>query len=72
MNVFYFFEVGSSGPVSLYITTKKRALKQINTLKPFDMESLNASREKYFVSEAKNNCEQEINLTSEYLTEYLI
>ena len=29
------------------------------------MESLNASREKYFVSEAKNNCEQEINLTSE-------
>ena len=29
------------------------------------MESLNACREKYFVSEAKHNCEQEINSTSE-------
>ena len=43
--------------------SKKGLLKQINTLKPFDMEPRKAIRKKHFVLEEQNNCEEEINLT---------
>ena len=41
---------------------KEEIIKQINTLKPFDMEPCKAIPKKNFVSEEENNCEKEINL----------
>ena len=42
---------------------EEEVTKQINTLKPFDMEPRKAIPKKHFVSEKENNCEEEINLT---------
>ena len=41
--------------------SKKGLLKQINTLKPFDMEPRKAIL--HFILEEENNCKEEINLT---------
>ena len=41
---------------------EEEVTKQINMLKPFDMEPRNAIPQKHFVSEKENNCEEEINL----------
>ena len=38
-------------------------IKQINTLKPFDMEPRKAIPKKHFVSEEEDHCEEEINVT---------
>ena len=52
-------------PVTLQI--KEEIIKQINTLKPFDMEPRKAlPKKKKFASEEENNCEEEINLTPQY------
>ena len=40
---------------------EKEIIKQINTLKSFDMEPCKAIPKKHFVSEEENNCEEEIN-----------
>ena len=37
--------------------------KQINTLKPFNMEPCQAIPREHFLSEEENNCEEETNLT---------
>ena len=42
---------------------EEEIIKQINTLKPFGMESHTAIPKKHFLSEEENNCEEEINLT---------
>ena len=44
---------------------EEEIIKEITTLKPFDMESCKAIIKKHFVSEAESNCEQEINLTQQ-------
>ena len=41
---------------------EEEVTKQINTLKPFNMEPRKAISEKHFVSDKGNNCEEEINL----------
>ena len=41
---------------------EEEIIKQINTLKPFDVEPCKAIPKKHFVSEEENNCEKEINL----------
>ena len=41
---------------------KEEIIKQINTLKPFDMKPRKAISKKPFVSEEQNSCEEEINL----------
>ena len=42
---------------------KEEIIKQINTLKPFDMEPRRAIPKKLVASEEENNWEEEINLT---------
>ena len=42
---------------------EEEIIKQLNTLKPFDMEPRKAILKKPFASEEENNCEEEINLT---------
>ena len=42
---------------------KEEIIKQINTMKPFEIEPYKAIPKKHFVSEKENNCEEEINLT---------
>ena len=42
---------------------KEVIIKQINTLKPFDMEPGKAIPKKHFVLEEESNCEEEMNLT---------
>ena len=44
---------------------EEEIIKEMTTLKPFDMESRKAITKKHFVSEAESNCEQEINLTQQ-------
>ena len=39
---------------------EEEIIKEITTLKPFDMESRKAITKKNFVSEAESNCEQEL------------
>ena len=41
---------------------EEEVAKQINTLKPFDMEPRMVIPQKHFVSEKQNKCEEEINL----------
>ena len=43
--------------------TEKEIIKQINMLKPFNMEPCKAVPKKLFVSEEESNCEGEISLT---------
>ena len=38
---------------------EEEIIKQINALKPLDMEPRKAVAKKYFVSEEENNCEEE-------------
>ena len=42
---------------------EQEIIKQINTLKPFNIEPRKAIPNKSFVSEEENNCEEKINLT---------
>ena len=42
---------------------EEEIIKQINTLKPFNVEPQKAITKKPFASEEENNCEEEINLT---------
>ena len=42
---------------------EEEIVKQINTLKPFNVEPHKAITKKSFASEEENNCEEEINLT---------
>ena len=42
---------------------EQQIIKQINTLKPFNIEPRKAIPNKSFVSEEENNCEEKINLT---------
>ena len=42
---------------------EEEIIKQINTLKPLDMEPCKVIPKKPFVLEEENNCEEEINLT---------
>ena len=42
---------------------EEEIVKQINTLKPFNVEPHKAITKKPFASEEENNCEEEINLT---------
>ena len=42
---------------------KEEIIKQINMLKPFDMELLNTIPKQHFVSKEENKYEKEINLT---------
>ena len=44
---------------------EQEIIKQINTLKPFDMEPRKAIPKKSFVTEEENNCEEEIDLTTQ-------
>ena len=46
---------------------KEEIIKQINTLKPFDMEPRNATKW-HFVLEEEYNCEEEINLAPQDTT----
>ena len=41
---------------------EEEVTKQINKLKPFNMDPRKAISEKHFVSDKGNNCEEEINL----------
>ena len=42
---------------------EEEIIKQMNTLKPFNVEPQKAITKKPFASEEENNCEEEINLT---------
>ena len=53
------FDVSKSSDI------EEEIIKQINVLKPFNMEPHKASPKKLFVLEEENNCEEEINLTSQ-------
>ena len=52
-----FFDTSSSSDI------EEEIIKQINMPRPFDMGPRKAIPKKPFVSEGKNNCEEEINLT---------
>ena len=54
-----FFDSSNSSDI------EKEIIKQINRLKPFDMEPCKAIPKKPFVSEEENKCEEEINLTTQ-------
>ena len=41
---------------------EEEVIKQINTLKPFDMEPCKAIPKKQIIPEKENHCEEEINL----------
>ena len=45
------------------LNIEEEIIKQINTLKPFNMEPRKAISKKPFVSGEENNCEKEIDLT---------
>ena len=53
----YLFDASNSSGI------EKEIIKQVNRLKPFDMELRKRNPKKPFVSEEENNCEEEINLT---------
>ena len=53
----FFFDASISSDI------EEEIIKQINTLKPFDMEPCKAISEKPSVSEERNHSEEEINLT---------
>ena len=50
---------------NIFTDIEEDIIKQINTLKPFDMEPCKAIPKKNFGSEEENNCEKEINLTGQ-------
>ena len=51
-------------PVTLQILlNKEEIIKQISTLKPFNLELCKANAKKSYVSDEENNCEEEMNST---------